>query len=131
MRRFIIYFVIALLTFMIGLAMAKIWMNYRSASPADIRVVGRWTTDSNDIESLYRYGRIVLIFTEDGRCRFNRFPEWIDDVPLLSGKVQHGMILVEYPSAAAGREEIEYTLTPEDKLVVRSGSFHSTYVRGN
>lgn len=129
LKRIVPRLVAALLSFIIGVAAAAamVWTIRHPAPPMDREVIGKWMTDPNDMESLQTHGPVNLDFNEDGRCVFTRFPVSIFDAPLLGGRVQKGIIVVDYPASIEGK--IEYAVEPGGKLRLRFGSFQSTYIR--
>ena len=104
-----------------------VWMSHDPTPSLDREVIGRWMTDPDDMESLQRHGPVNLDFNEDGRCIFTRFPVSIFDAPLLGGRVQDGIIVVDYPASV--KAKIGYKVEQGGKLRVRFGSFQSTYIR--
>jgi hypothetical protein len=91
-------------------------------------LVGKWITDPEDSDSLRRYGRVSLEFTEYGRLIYTIHSEGKEEKIYLVYHIQNDMIITNQPSSPR-EEQTRYLLTSESKLVLFYSDHQSSYVR--
>ncbi len=92
------------------------------------QLVGRWSTDPEDIESLQAYGRVTLVFGAEGSLRYIVHGEKKNEIMILKYRLEDGVLITDQPSAPR-EERTPFVLTPDGKLVLSYSQVQSHYVR--
>ena len=96
----------------------------------NLLLVGRWTIDPKDVESLQAYGQTTLVFGADGSLRYIVHGEKKDQVMLLRYRVENGVLITDQPSEPR-EERTRFILTPDGELLLQYGKVQSRYVRND
>ncbi len=91
-------------------------------------LLGRWVTDPADTEALKRFGSVTIEFCSDGRLVYTAHQQGVDQVILLTYRVEGGVLLTNQPSHPR-EEETVYSISDEGKLCLLFGGVESVYVR--
>ena len=91
-------------------------------------LIGRWTSDPDDTDSLSEFGRSTLVFGPDCKLVYIMHGEKKDDIVLLIYRVEAGIIITNQPSAPQ-EERTAFRITPEGALVLEFGGIPSRYLR--
>ena len=91
-------------------------------------LLGKWTTDPDDVKSLQRFGRVSLEFTPDGWLIYATCGKGLEQEMLLTYRVQEGIIVTDQ-QVALREERTRYILTAEGKLILLHGHRRTRYVR--
>ena len=94
------------------------------------KLVGRWTTDPQDVQAIQEYGQVSLVFAEDGSLRYIIHAKDKDQIMVLSYRLEDGMIITNQPSEQR-EERTSFMLTPDGKLVLKHGDTQSSYIRSD
>lgn len=99
-------------------------------SVGSTELLGSWTTDPQDTESLRTYGRVSLEFDEDGNLQYTIHGEGKDQIMLLSYRVQNGVLTTNQPSEPR-EERTPFMLTLDGKLLLQYEGAQSRYIRSD
>lgn len=92
------------------------------------RLIGRWTTDPDDSDSLHESGRVSLVFGNDEKLTYVIHGENKDEIMVLTYRLEDDMVITDQPSAPR-EERTAFTLTPAGKLILELGGIRSRYIR--
>ena len=92
------------------------------------RLIGRWTSDPDDKDSIRADGQVSLVFGSDGKLTYIMHGEKKDEIMALTYRVEGQVIITDQPSAPR-EERTTFMLTPEGKLVLEFGGIRSHYIR--
>jgi hypothetical protein len=92
------------------------------------QLVGRWTTNPNDIESLRVYGLVTLVFAADGSLRYIVQGDKKNQIMILKYRVEDGVLITDQPSAPR-EERTPFKITSDGELLLQYGQVHSRYLR--
>lgn len=92
-------------------------------------LLGTWSIDEKDMESIRRFGNVILHFTADGRLNYTFVSEKKMQRALLTYRVENNVLIMAQPSAPR-EDRANFRITEEGKLELESlegGTTH--YVR--
>lgn len=78
-------------------------------------LLGTWISDSEDIESIQKFGNVKLHFTEDGQLIYTIFNEHKDQKIFLTYRVENNVLITDQPSDPR-EERTKFQITEEGRL---------------
>ena len=91
-------------------------------------LIGRWTTDPTDRDTLRRFDNVTLEFRPDGSLICTVHGQRRDRHLLLRYRAEDGVLITEGP-AAPRPEPARYSVTADGKLRLTEAGRTATYVR--
>jgi hypothetical protein len=96
--------------------------------PSVRQLLGKWTTDPGDVDSLSAYERASLEFKKDGQLIYTIHAEESNQIMILTYKIRENMLVTNQLSAP-GEERTAFAFTDDGKLKLEFGGIVSTYIR--
>ena len=92
------------------------------------QLIGDWVVDPTDPESIRRYGKVSMSFTEGGQLIYRIHSGGGTDIMLLTYLVQDNILVTNQPSEPR-EEKTAFSITPDGKLTLVYGDHTCRYVR--
>jgi len=92
------------------------------------RFIGTWKIDPGDHRSIEAYGNVTMEFNSIGRLRYIIHTEEKEQIMLLTYEVDGDRLITDQPSAPR-IETCRFEFVSDDKLILFSDGFGSTYIR--
>jgi hypothetical protein len=93
-------------------------------------LVGTWTSDASDRDTIDEFGNVSLEFEPDGSLTYTIHTESTDQKMFLSCQVEGGVIISTQPSAPR-EERTPYSIDPDGKLTLWFQGKRAVYVRAD
>ncbi len=65
----------------------------------DLRFIGRWTSDPDNIAALNEYGQVTLEFDGKGNLKYIIHKDDKDQIMLLTYRIERNLLVIDQPSA--------------------------------
>ncbi len=98
----------------------------------DELIFGEWRSDPNDADSLRRFGRVTLTFSDSGELMYTVDRGAAKDIILMTYRVEGGWLVTNQPSAPR-EERTRFQLTKDGGLLLynNDSAAPSRYVRAD
>ena len=92
------------------------------------KFIGKWTIDPHDHKSINEYGKITMIFLEDGNLTYTIHLKEKDQIIYLKYWVDKGELVTDQPSAP-GIRKTPFKFTSDGVLKLFENGFETTYTK--
>jgi hypothetical protein len=99
-------------------------MDYRTTE----QVLGRWSTDPKDADSISEYGVVGLDFKADGSLVYTIYGDDREQRMFLTYRIEDGVLVTDQPSDPR-EDRTPFEVTRDGELRLRYGDRWSTYIR--